>query len=194
MNCAALNENLLDDEMFGHEEGVVHRARRASARAASSTPTAARCSSTRSATCRWRCRRSCCACWRTARSSASAPTTRSRWTCGSSRRPTGTSRRRSMPGRFRRDLFYRLKVGTIRLPALRERQEDIPLLAAHFLKELAKKHGKPVPKVAAGGLEGVRGLRLAGQRPRTEEPAREHGRARPRRRARRSTTCPRTPA
>src|SRR5205814_1608232 len=52
-------------------------------------------------------------------------------------------------GRFRQDLFFRLKVGTVRLPTLRERKEDIPQLGAHFLKELAKRHNKPVPKVAA---------------------------------------------
>jgi two-component system response regulator HydG len=52
-------------------------------------------------------------------------------------------------GRFRRDLYFRLKVGTIKLPPLRERKEDIPQLGMHFLKELAKKHGKPVPRVAA---------------------------------------------
>ena len=51
-------------------------------------------------------------------------------------------------GRFRQDLYFRLKVGTVRLPALRERKEDIPQLGAHFLKELSKKHGKPVPRVA----------------------------------------------
>lgn len=47
-------------------------------------------------------------------------------------------------GKFRRDLFYRLRVGVIRLPSMRERKEDIPLLAAHFLKELAAKHGKAI--------------------------------------------------
>ncbi|HJZ57183.1 MAG TPA: sigma-54 dependent transcriptional regulator [Gemmataceae bacterium] len=51
-------------------------------------------------------------------------------------------------GRFRQDLFFRLKVGTVNLPPLRDRKEDIPQLGAHFLKELAKRHGKPVPKVA----------------------------------------------
>jgi two-component system response regulator HydG len=51
-------------------------------------------------------------------------------------------------GKFRLDLFHRLKVGTVRLPPLRERKEDIPQLGAHFLKECAKKHGKTVDRIA----------------------------------------------
>jgi transcriptional regulator with PAS, ATPase and Fis domain len=45
---------------------------------------------------------------------------------------------------FREDLYYRLNVIPLHLPALRERKNDIPLLAAHFLKEYGRDGGKPV--------------------------------------------------
>ncbi len=47
-------------------------------------------------------------------------------------------------GEFRKDLFYRLNVVTMRVPALRDRKEDIPLLARHFLARFAREFGKPV--------------------------------------------------
>jgi two-component system, NtrC family, response regulator HydG len=55
-------------------------------------------------------------------------------------------------GRFRQDLFYRLNVVTLRVPALRERPDDIPLLAAHFLK---KHGGSPPPALAPETLEAM---------------------------------------
>src|SRR5262249_15982547 len=51
-------------------------------------------------------------------------------------------------GSFRQDLFFRLKVVTIKLPPLRDRREDIPLLAAHFLKEFNQLHGKKVTGIS----------------------------------------------
>src|SRR5205085_1832980 len=51
-------------------------------------------------------------------------------------------------GTFRQDLYYRLKVVTVKLPPLRERREDLPLLAAHFLKEFNQRHGKRVTGIA----------------------------------------------
>ena len=47
-------------------------------------------------------------------------------------------------GRFREDLYYRLNVIQIRLPALRERKEDIPPLVQHFLRRYSEDHGKKI--------------------------------------------------
>jgi two-component system response regulator HydG len=55
-------------------------------------------------------------------------------------------------GEFRQDLFFRLKVVTIKLPPLRERRKDLPLLTAHFVKEFNKRHGKNVSPAPAEPL------------------------------------------
>lgn len=53
-------------------------------------------------------------------------------------------------GRFRDDLYYRLAVVDIHIPALRERPEDIPALAEYFLRRIAARHSRPVPVLVDG--------------------------------------------
>jgi two-component system response regulator PilR (NtrC family) len=60
-------------------------------------------------------------------------------------------------GTFREDLYYRLSVIPIRVPPLRERREDIPLLANHFLKKYAPAAGKNIHQVSSSAVAALSG-------------------------------------
>jgi formate hydrogenlyase transcriptional activator len=58
--------------------------------------------------------------------------------------------------KFRADLYYRLNVFPIGLPPLREREDDIPVLVEHFVQKLAKRQGKPVPRIPDEVMEALK--------------------------------------
>jgi two-component system nitrogen regulation response regulator NtrX len=65
-------------------------------------------------------------------------------------------------GRFREDLYFRLNVIPIFVPPLRDREEDIPLLAEHFMAELAREYGRRPKRLDPGAASGLRGYRWPG--------------------------------
>ncbi|MFQ5678148.1 MAG: sigma-54-dependent transcriptional regulator [Gemmatimonadota bacterium] len=65
-------------------------------------------------------------------------------------------------GRFRSDLYYRLNVISIELPPLRDRVDDIPLLAEHFLEREAERTGEPAKALSAEAMEVLQGYRWPG--------------------------------
>lgn len=149
MNCAALNENLLDDEMFGHEAGAftgADKMRKGRFEYANGgtffldevgdMPVALQAKLLR-----------------VLENGEVSRIGSNDSTKVDVRLVAATNRdleKMIAEGKFRQDLFFRLKVGTLRLPALRERSKDIPMLTMHFLKEFAGRHGKKVDRVADG--------------------------------------------
>ena len=149
MNCAALNENLLDDEMFGHEEGAYTGARGSRKGRfeyanggtlfldeIGDMPPTLQAKLLR-----------VLENGEVVRIGANAPLKVDVRVVAATNKDLDAAVKE---GKFRLDLFHRLKVGVIRLPALRDRREDLPLLMTHFLKDLAGRAGKPMPGVSEG--------------------------------------------
>ncbi len=67
-----------------------------------------------------------------------------------------------MDGNFREDLFYRLNVINIHMPPLRERPDEIPLLAQHFLEKYGKKMGKDIRKISSFALDILKSYNFPG--------------------------------
>jgi formate hydrogenlyase transcriptional activator len=56
-------------------------------------------------------------------------------------------------GKFRADLYYRLNVFPVQIPALRERPEDIPLLVRHFVQQFSRRNGKNIDSIPSETME-----------------------------------------
>ena len=78
-------------------------------------------------------------------------------------------------GKFREDLFYRLNVISLEMPALRARPSDTTLLASHFLRKYAAENGKELRGFSCRGARAHGRLQLARQRPRARERRRAGG-------------------
>ena len=65
-------------------------------------------------------------------------------------------------GKFREDLYHRLSVILIEVPALNDRRDDIPLLADHFLQQIAHDYGVPVKTISNEGLTALQGYDWTG--------------------------------
>src|SRR5262245_32948970 len=155
VNCAAFNENLLESELFGHEKGAYtgatgqRKGRFEQAHGGTifldevgDVPPSMQVKLLRVLQERT-----------FERVGGSAPIAVDVRVIAASNRDI---RRMVRKGDFREDLYYRLDVVRIELPPLRERPEDVPLLATHFARKHAPHEG-PVPKVSAAALEVLSG-------------------------------------
>src|SRR6185503_2993702 len=151
VNCAAVPENLLESELFGHMKGAftdAHQNKKGLFEAAhrgtlfldevGETPPAMQVKLLRALQEK-----------KIRRVGATEETGVDVRLVTATNRPLETLMRE---GRLREDLFYRLNVIAIHLPALRQRREDIPLLAESFLRRFSKEMGKNVVKISTEAM------------------------------------------
>lgn len=65
-------------------------------------------------------------------------------------------------GGFREDLYYRINVVTLKIPPLRERRDDIPLLVRHYMRELSRENERPLPTIDAQVMDALNGFSWPG--------------------------------
>ena len=135
INCAALPENLLESELFGHAQGSFTGAVVRKEGHVRGGRHAGRSSSTRSARCRPGPRSSSSGPSRSGRSGGSAGTDEIPVDVRIIAATNQDLKKRIEEGKFREELFYRLNVISFEMPPLRKRIEDIPLLVGHFLQK-----------------------------------------------------------
>ena len=86
--------------------------------------------------------------------------------------------REMVEGRFRDDLYFRLNVIQVIVPPLRDRREDIPALAGHFLRIFSEKHSKPMARIDGEAMRALLAYDFPGQRAGAGKPPRagdDHG-------------------
>ena len=153
INCAAIPESLFESELFGHARGAFTGAVAArpgvfeAARRRNAVPRRAR---------------------RDAAVDAAQAPARDRDRRGHAASATNETRRINFrlvaatnrdledevqAGRFREDLFYRVRVFSLNIPPLRDRAEDVPPLVSHHLAMLASRDGRPTPVISKAALE-----------------------------------------
>jgi DNA-binding NtrC family response regulator len=147
VNCAAIPDALLESELFGHEKGAFTGAdrRRVGRFEAADGGTlfldeVGELAATSQAKL-----------LRAVETSAFEPVGSSRTVRVDVRLVAATNRDLAAEiarGTFRKDLFYRLNVVDIRVPPLRERRSDVPVLVAAFMREISARRGQPVPALA----------------------------------------------
>ena len=137
INTAAIPRDLLESELFGHERGAFTGAQTLR-RGRFEQAEGGTLFLDESVTCRPSCRPVCCACCRRAPSNRVGGVSPIRANVRVIAATHQNLEERVRQGLFREDLFHRLNVIRLRLPPLRERREDIPVLAQYFLKQSAK--------------------------------------------------------